>query len=229
MLARLASQGVGSDRIVPVSFHVDYFNEPWKDRFSDPSYSRREMAYNEVQKRTDLYFTPMLMIDGRYPMLGSDQPKAKAALARALKQRPGVSIDLAFDKQTPGAGKRSLSVTVAPQSTEPVGRELLVGVAITEDPVTTDVASGENEGKRLVEHYAVRKFAFQSVKLERGEEKTIPFPVEVEAGWVPANCTVAVFVQDWKNGWVYQAESVPWDPPARSTNKVADADRKSAR
>src|SRR6516164_7621907 len=35
-------------RIVPIAFHVDYFNVPWKDVFSDPVYSRRQMAYNEI-------------------------------------------------------------------------------------------------------------------------------------------------------------------------------------
>src|SRR4051794_40106184 len=28
-------------RVVPIAFHVDYFNRPWKDVFSDPLYSRR--------------------------------------------------------------------------------------------------------------------------------------------------------------------------------------------
>ena len=38
------------------------------------------MAYNTALKRKDLYFTPMMMIDGRHPMLGSDQVKAQAWL-----------------------------------------------------------------------------------------------------------------------------------------------------
>ena len=31
-------------KIVPIAFHVDYFNDPWKDVFSDPLYSRRQMT-----------------------------------------------------------------------------------------------------------------------------------------------------------------------------------------
>ena len=35
-------------RIVPIAFHVDYFNDPWKDVFSDPLYSQRQMTYNQL-------------------------------------------------------------------------------------------------------------------------------------------------------------------------------------
>src|SRR5215475_8044668 len=57
-------------RIVPIAFHVDYFNEPWRDIFSDPLYSQRQMAYNQLYTKPKneeygLYYTPMLMIDGR--------------------------------------------------------------------------------------------------------------------------------------------------------------------
>jgi hypothetical protein len=80
LLGQLAALGYGPDRIVPLAFHVDYFNDPWKDRFSDRRFSARQWAYNGALKRKDLYFTPMLMIDGRFPMLGSDRKAARAAL-----------------------------------------------------------------------------------------------------------------------------------------------------
>ena len=45
MLGALAERDRG---IVPIAFHVDYFNDPWKDVFSDPLYSQRQMAYNQL-------------------------------------------------------------------------------------------------------------------------------------------------------------------------------------
>ena len=72
--------GYGPDRIVAINFHVDYFNEPWADPSPEKAYSQRQLAYNEVQKRNDLYFTPLLMVDGRYPMLGSDKTKVVTSL-----------------------------------------------------------------------------------------------------------------------------------------------------
>jgi hypothetical protein len=45
ILGTLAEQ---DRRIVPIAFHVDYFNEPWKDVFSDPLYSQRQMTYKRT-------------------------------------------------------------------------------------------------------------------------------------------------------------------------------------
>src|ERR1044071_4466948 len=64
-------------RIVPIAFHVDYFNKPWKDVFSDPLYSQRQMSYNQIYTKPKpaeygLYYTPMLMIDGEQSVNGRD-------------------------------------------------------------------------------------------------------------------------------------------------------------
>lgn len=210
MLGKLAALGYGPSKVVPISFHVDYFNKPWKDPFSDPTYSQREWAYNEAQDRKDLYFTPMMMIDGRHPMLGSDQPKAQAALARTLKAKPGVTLGIDLSEGRDDPRRRTLAVTVTPLSAEVTGRDLLVGAAITEDPVTTAVPSGENKGKTLVEHHAVRKFVFEKVQLGRSRAKELTFPLELPGDAVPEHCRVAVFVQDWSKGQVHQADAVRW-------------------
>ncbi|MHC5541046.1 DUF1223 domain-containing protein, partial [Singulisphaera rosea] len=82
-------------RIVPIAFHVDYFNDPWKDVFSDPLYSRRQMTYNELYQgpknpEYGLYYTPMLMIDGVETVNGRDPASAEAAIRRALSRKPAV-------------------------------------------------------------------------------------------------------------------------------------------
>ena len=52
LLGRLAELGFGPDEIVPVNFHVNYFNEPWADPYSDAVYSRRQWSYNVVKGAT---------------------------------------------------------------------------------------------------------------------------------------------------------------------------------
>jgi hypothetical protein len=80
LLGNLFELGDGADRIVPLNFHVDYFNQPWTDPYSDASYTRRQRDYNSMQHRDDLQFTPLLMVDGREPLLGSDRAKAVTAI-----------------------------------------------------------------------------------------------------------------------------------------------------
>jgi hypothetical protein len=208
LLGQLASLGFGPERVVPIAFHVDYFNDPWTDRFSDRTFSARQWAYNAALKRKDLYFTPMLMIDGRFPMLGSDRTKAREAIQRVLTERPSASIALALE---PTAGKpleQRLKVIVAATTPELDGHELLVGVATFESPVTTRVASGENAGKTLVEHFAVHRFTAEPVTLSRTERKTLSVPITIERDWDAHHCGLAVFLQDETTGRVYQAESI---------------------
>jgi hypothetical protein len=212
LLGGLARLGYGPDRVVAVNFHVDYFNDPWSDPYSDPEYSRRQLSYNQVQRRDDLYFTPLMMVDGRYPLLGSDRPKVLAALERALAEPAGVALDLALN----GNGRRkTLSVAVAARSPSASGRDLLVGVALTEDPVTTAVTSGENAGRTLVEHHVVRRFAYRFTRPDPTGSRRLTFPLELGVGSNPERSRVAVFAQDRGNGTVYQADALPWSGNGR--------------
>ena len=101
ILGTLAEQ---DRRIVPIAFHVDYFNEPWKDVFSDPLYSQRQMTYNQLYTRPKnqeygLYYTPMLMIDGVDSVNGRDPAAAEAAIRKALARKPAVGLAVSPRRQ----------------------------------------------------------------------------------------------------------------------------------
>ena len=215
LLGRLAELDFGPDRVVAVGFHVDYFNDPWVDPYSDAGFSRRQLAYNEVQKRNDLYFTPLMMVDGTYPMLGSDRSKAVTSLAKALKEPVAVSLGIALERA--GAGK-TLSVEVTARSADVTRRDLLICVALTEDPVATRVLSGENGGKTLIEHAVVRSFDYKTTRVTQTEPKTLTFPLQLATGQSSTRSRVAVFVQDRLNGKVYQVEASPWELKAGPTS-----------
>src|SRR5690606_1664000 len=97
LIQEMIQKGYGRNRVIPLAFHVDYFNTPWPDPFSSPFNSGRQWAYHEAFKKRDanapdLYFTPMIMVDGRYPMSGYHSegtvplwPLLKARLDRASK------------------------------------------------------------------------------------------------------------------------------------------------
>ena len=40
LMGKLASLGYGPDRVVPINFHVDYFNTPWEDPVLGPLVQR---------------------------------------------------------------------------------------------------------------------------------------------------------------------------------------------
>ena len=159
-----------------------------------------------------------MMVDGRYPMLGSNRNKALASIKKALEERTAASLRLGLKSE---GGSRVLSVETAAKTPEAVDREVLVCAAATEDPVSTEVPSGENAGKIFVEYHAERFFVHKVVKLTRDEVETISFSLIAGKDWIEENCRVAVFDQDQQNGKVYQADALPWSARPRSKNKAA--------
>ncbi len=207
LMGKLAGLGYGPDQVVPLNFHVDYFNTPWVDPYSDASFSQRQLSYNQVKGRSDLYFTPLMMVDGRFALLGSNRPKALVGIKQARAEPAGVTLDLNLDGK---GSKKTVVVTIAPKVPEAVGRDLLIGVALTEEPVSTKILSGENAGKTLVEHHVVRRFDHKFVKLDPSKPQTLTFAVELPAGGDASRFGVAVFAQDRANGNVHQADAIPW-------------------
>ena len=77
---------VGADLIV-LSEHVDYWDRlGWKDPFSTSQYTARQQEYTNKFKLDGVY-TPQLVVDGRFGLVGSDGRGASSAIQRALRER----------------------------------------------------------------------------------------------------------------------------------------------
>ena len=208
-------------RVVPIAFHVDYFNQPWKDVFSDPLYSRRQMTYDRSYTKPKpaeygLYYTPMMMIDGEQSVNGRDRAAADAAVRRALARTPAVGLDVTLDLADDGlAGTAAVRVTSRSPRAE--GTPLLVCAVLREDGVVTDVTAGENAGKALVARFPARQTHFEFVELDGKSPATQRFRFGIEPTWNRRNLRLAVFVQDRRSGVVHQATDLPW----RSTPTAA--------
>jgi hypothetical protein len=207
--------------IVPIAFHVDYFNEPWKDIFSDRLYSQRQLAYDQLYtkpKNTEygLYYTPMLMIDGQQAVNGRDRVSAEAAIRKAIARKPEVGVDVAIAVTGDGL---SGTATIKVMSRTPRSEKtpLLLCAVLREDGVITNVLSGENKGKSLVARFPARRTKYEYIELDGRSASTQRFPFEIEPAWNQKNLRLAVFVQDKRTGVVHQAADVPW----RATKPLA--------
>ena len=217
-------------RIVPIAFHVDYFNDPWKDVFSDPLYSRRQMAYNRLYTKPKdpeygLYYTPMMMIDGEQSVNGRDAHSAQRAIRQALARKPAVAfdVDLALE---PGGLSGTATIRVTSRSARAEKTPLLVCAVLREDGVVTHVASGENAGKSLVARFPARLTKYDFIELDGKSPATLRFPFLIEPTWNRRNLRLAVFVQDRRTGVVHQATDLPWrstSTPSMSTSSKAKA------
>ncbi|RUL86308.1 DUF1223 domain-containing protein [Tautonia sociabilis] len=228
LLAEMRRKGYGPDRVVALAFHVDYFNTPWADPFSSQAYSSRQWAYHEAFKKKDpktpdLYFTPMVMVNGRYPMSGyhSDGiapvwPHLKARLDRALREireRREVGMTLTLEAAPGSDEHRELSVSVRPQTPRAVGKELLLCVAVAEGPLSTAVPSGENAGETLVEDHIVRDFRSERLTPRRDGPAEARFSIDLKPGQDPSRCELVVFLQDERTGALALVTAMPWSEP----------------
>ncbi len=211
-----------SRRVVPIAFHVDYFNDPWRDPYSDALHSERQMAYHNTYPgpkpaEYGLYYTPMLMVDGAYSVNGRDRAAAEAAMRRALQRPPAVSLRPSLQlKGSPPVGE--LEVRVASRLPLAEGRRLVIGAVLREDGVTNRVLAGENEGKTLVARFPARKFLLDDVTLTRGVEQTVGFKFPLAGDCATNRLRIAVFAQDHQSGIVHQALDLPWRSTVAATN-----------
>jgi hypothetical protein len=226
MLGALAERDPG---IVPIAFHVDYFNDPWKDVFSDPLYSQRQSAYNQLYSgpknaEYGLYYTPMMMIDGERSVNGRDSASARAAIRQARARKPGVAIDVDLGLESDALSGRA-TVKVTSRSARAEKTPLLVCAVLREDSVVTDIPSGENAGKSLVARFPARLTKYEFVELDGEAPATQRFPFAIKPTWDRRNLRLAVFVQDKRTGVVHQATDLPW----RSTRTAATAAASTAK
>ena len=181
--------------IVPVAFHVDYWNSlGWRDRFSDARHSERQHNYYQ-QHYTKGVYTPGLMTNGREwrDWFGIRKlPRPTATDAGVLK----AVID---------TNAATVEFIPAKQMLSP----LTLNVAFLGFDQTTAVAGGENRGKELLHDFVVLKFQqfpqagdasrprweLTGLADMRPEEATgialwitsgdDPTPVQATGGWLP--------------------------------------------
>lgn len=219
----LGSLAAKDSKIVPIAFHVDYFNDPWRDVFSDPLYSQRQATYNKLYTRPKnaeygLYYTPMLMIDGEESIGGRDHASAEAAIRQAMAKKPGVGLDVRLDLKPDGmSGVATIKVTSRLARAESV--PVLVAAVLRDDGVAVDIPSGENAGKTLVARFPARQSKYETVELASKTPTTQRFEFAIDPRWKRQNLRLAVFVQDQRTGAVHQSTDLPW----RSTAPVKDA------
>jgi hypothetical protein len=214
-------------RIVPIAFHVDYFNDPWKDVLSDPLYSERQMAYNRIYTKPKnseygLYYTPMLMIDGEQSVNGRDSASAAAAIRQALARKPAVWLDASLDLKSGGLSGTA-TIKVASRSARVEKSPLLVCAVLREDGVVTDVPAGENAGKSLVARFPARETKYENIELDGKSPVTQRFSFEIKPAWNRQKLRLAVFVQDKRTGVVHQAADFPWQMLSSKTSEISSA------
>jgi hypothetical protein len=150
-LSSLRSSGLVPTRVVPLAFHVDYWNDlGWPDRFSERRFTvRQREAVSRAGGRT--VYTPQVMLNGG-DFRRWRTPGAFEAAVRAWNERP-VRATLRLSAQASADGWR-----VQVSGSARTRRSLRVFLGLYENGLSSEVRAGENRGARLQHDYVVREW-----------------------------------------------------------------------
>jgi hypothetical protein len=144
--------------IVPVAFHVDYWDHlGWRDPFASKIWTERQADYSVLWKGESVY-TPAFALDGKEWHYG--------ALPSAATETPGIlKISVNGDRVA----------AVFKPSTGATGR-YDIHVARLGFSATADVTAGENSGRKLIHDFVVLGLTNETMK-SGAKELRLPAPI----------------------------------------------------
>jgi hypothetical protein len=164
---RLLPQLANDANIIPLSFHVDYWDRlGWKDPFSNSEFSDRQKEYAKQFRLSSIY-TPQLVVNGEYEMVGTNRPGAEAAIKKVFTEIDQVNIKIDGVKKE----NNCLVFTTGLQ-----GKLSNVNIicAVVQKHAETNVKAGENNGAQLSHTNVVRTFKEQPANEKMNFEMAVP-------------------------------------------------------
>lgn len=196
-LSGLRTQTDASLRLVPLAFHVDYWDRlGWADRFARPAYSARQYWIAAVSRARTVY-TPQFVLDGR------DWRPARNGYPQARNDRAAAELHLELD----AIGTGQLEVRGEARLHAPADGAR-VHIALYENNLTSRIEAGENAGKLLRHDYVVRELAGPWRVPDSGV-LSVRHRFTLGADWKRDDLGVSAFVQNVSTGEVYQALQRP--------------------
>jgi hypothetical protein len=159
--------------IVPVAFHVDYWDHlGWRDPFASKIWTERQADYSVRWKKESVY-TPAFVLDGKEWQYGK-LPDASSETPGVLKITiDGERVTAAFKASLGSAGRYDIHVA-------------RLGFSLT-----ADVTAGENNGKKLSHDFVVlgltnetMKAGVKELKLPASSTKSAVDPRTAIAAWI---------------------------------------------
>ena len=199
-----ATQPVDGADLIVLSEHVDYWNNGgWEDPFSSHIFSVRQQEYT-AHFSVEGPYTPELVVDGRAELVGSNAPKAQAAIEEALG-RPKLEVTLTHAERDGKAVRAHIQVAGGPGAPSTAGGAT-VYVVVAQNEAESGVGAGENAGKKL--HYVAVVQTLQGAgKLGATGDYSRDVTVSLgEAGKKPVR--LVAFVQDKKTRAILGAAQV---------------------
>jgi hypothetical protein len=211
LLSKLAESGPYKGRVLPLSFHVDYWNYiGWQDPFSSAQWTARQKQYAQRAFHTGRIYTPQVVVDGRAECIGSNEAEVLEKLRSALAEGSAARVTLRLDPLTP-EGQLHLHASAnllrdAGKGAAGARPDLDLWVAIYESGLSTEVKAGENTAKLLRNDRVVRRLEkVLSLPGKAGAKEEGEIRLGIDKRWKASELGVAAFLQDPSTLAIYGA------------------------
>jgi len=176
------------ENIVPVSFHVSYWDRlGWPDRFAKREFDTRQRL---LARRADAgVYTPGMFRDGaefRTWRRNSVQSIDRAFTAASERSNAAGNLEI----QEASNGQWLLSFQPAPTTNGPAEEAF---IAVLGNNLVNDIARGENAGKQLTHDFVVLQLENAKLKPGAGNALTASFSLDTSITSQPA---IAAWVVD---------------------------------
>jgi hypothetical protein len=200
-LSKLPAKGLASDRLVPLAFHVDYWNYlGWHDVFSQAKFTARQRRIAQINNVNFLY-TPQLVLNGENYRRGFLWDNTSEKINEINRQTPLANVDLALSL----SDTRQLHVKakiVLPSGFE--SQDAQAYLTLYENNLSNAVKAGENNGRILHHDFVVRELA-GPVSIDSQGATQIEETFNLQRDWKLQDTGVVAFVQNARSGEVLQA------------------------
>lgn len=180
--------------IIPVAFHVDYWNYiGWEDRFSSAAYSNRQRRYASSKGLRTVY-TPGFLLNGNE--------------WRSFFGPRKLSLDNGAGAGVLAAEVNDQNIHVSYQHRQ--ANDYIINIAVLGFDLETEINAGENRGKTLTHDFTVLGFSTQRMTMtDTGYETStvlpswsVPAPRMAVAVWIslPGNQTPLQATGGWLEG-----------------------------
>ena len=189
------TQPVEGAEVIPLAMHVDYWNQlGWADPFSSHQFSERQGEYAAAFGKEDVY-TPQMVVDGVKEFNGGNSSLAQETIGKAAREPKGEVMLARSPSQSDSSVRISARIEKFPKPTE--GETVNVLLALTESGLASDVARGENSGRRLTHVGVVRSLKpLGGLPEAPGTSFKAETEVSIEKGWRRENLRAVVFAQE---------------------------------
>jgi hypothetical protein len=199
-VSKLPSKGLTSDRIVPLAFHVDYWNYlGWRDAFSQTKFTERQRQTAQINHGGFIY-TPQLILNGKDYRRGFLWDNTSGNIKEINQQKPLADISLTLSMPAAGQLQVSGGIVVSGGFER---QNAQVYLALYENNLSNDVRAGENNGRTLHHDFVVRELVGPMTIDAQGNAQ-FQQTFNLIRGWKLQDSGVVAFVQNSRSGDVLQ-------------------------